>query len=55
MKPLFKDGILSVELHKPEISVLERAKAIGQALVMLHQPEGAELVKAVDAILEAQK
>lgn len=54
MKPLFKDGILSVELHKPEISILERAKAIGEALEAMHQEKGAPLVAAIVAILEGK-
>jgi hypothetical protein len=54
MKPLFTDGKLSVELHKPERAVLERAKAIGEALEAMHQEQGAPLVAACVAILEAK-
>jgi hypothetical protein len=54
MKPLFEDGKLTVELHKPERATLERAKAIGQALEALHQETGAPLVAAIQAILEAK-
>lgn len=52
MKPLFIDGKLTVELHKPERAVLERAKAIGEALEAMHQSEGAPLVAAIRSILE---
>lgn len=52
MKPVFSDGKLSVVLHKPEVSLLERARDIGKALESLHQPTGAMLVAAVDDILK---
>ncbi len=52
MKPVFEDGKLTVELHKPEVAILERARAIGQALEAMHQESGAPLVAACDAILK---
>jgi hypothetical protein len=52
VKPKFSDGVLSVELHKPEVAILERARAIGQALEAMHQESGAPLVAACDAILK---
>lgn len=51
MKPLFIDGKLTVELHKPERSILERAREIGKALAIMHQETGAPLVEAINAIL----
>lgn len=54
MKPHYKDGKLTVELHKPDVSVLERARAIGQALAAMNQETGAGLVAAVDAILKPE-
>lgn len=51
MKPVFEDGILSVELHKPERATLEKARDLGKALEAMHQETGAPLVAAIDAIL----
>ena len=55
MKPLWKDKQLQVELHKPEVSLLEKARELGQALTALHQETGAPLVAAIDAILTGEK
>ena len=55
MKPIWKDGKLSVELHIPDRRDLEKARAIGQALGAMNQPEGAALVQAVDAILDPEE
>ena len=52
MKPVFSDGKLSVELHKPEISILEKARDLGSALEAMHQECGAPLVAACDAVLK---
>ena len=52
MKPIWKDGKLGVELHKPEVSVLERCREIGQQLAAMHQAAGAPLVAAINAVLE---
>ena len=32
MKPVFKNGALSVDLHKPEVALLEKARELGEAL-----------------------
>ena len=55
MKPVFKDGKLTVELHKPEIQALQKARTIGQSLQILNQDSGLPLVEAIDAILEPEK
>jgi hypothetical protein len=41
-----------VELHKPDVAALEKARDIGRALEALHQASGAPLVAAINAILE---
>lgn len=51
MKPIWKDGKLAVELHKPEVIVLYKARDIGRSLEALHQETGAALVAAINAIL----
>lgn len=51
MKPVFEGGKLTVELHKPERTLLARAREIGEALTALHQETGAPLVDAIDKIL----
>ena len=51
MKPIWKNGKLTVELHKPDVAVLENAKAIGEALAAMQQEFGEPLADAVDAIL----
>jgi hypothetical protein len=53
MKPLWKDGKFSVELHKPDVKELEKARGIGEALLQMNQLVGQPLVDAVDAILAA--
>jgi len=40
-----------VQLHKPDIALLEKAGALGQMLIELRQEEGQPLVDAVNAIL----
>ena len=52
MKPTLIDDELVIELHKPDVAVLERARKIGKTLVKLHQPEGEELVVVLDLVLE---
>ena len=51
MKPVWKSGKLTVELHKPDVAVLEKALAIGQALWAMNQASGTLLVEAIVAIL----
>lgn len=51
MKPIWKDGKLTVELHKPDEDVLRKALTIGEALDAMNQATGAPLVAAVNAIL----
>lgn len=51
MKPIWKDNELRVELHKPEIAVLKKAREIGQALQAMHQSQGETMVTAINAIL----
>lgn len=50
MKPIWKDGKLSVELHRPDEQVLCKALAIGKALVAMNQETGQPLVDAINAI-----
>lgn len=52
MKPIWKNKQLTVELHKPERAILEKARDLGEQLLALHQPDGAPLVDAIDAILQ---
>lgn len=54
MKPLWKDGKLVVELHKPDVAILEKARAIGKALTAMNQGTGEPLVEAIDAIVEPE-
>ena len=51
MRPLWKDGKLTVELHKPDVAILAKALAIGAALTAMAQETGPPLVEAVAAIL----
>ena len=51
MKPLWKNGKLVVELHKPELILLRRAKDLGRQLNAMHQETGAPLVDAINVIL----
>ena len=51
MKPIWKNGKLTVELHKPDESILRRARELGEALTAMNQDTGKPLVEAVDAIL----
>ena len=52
MKPIWKNGKLVVELHKPDVAILTKAMTIGAALTAMQQPTGPPLVEAVAAILE---
>ena len=52
MKPIWKNGRLTVELHKPDIKTLEKAREIGRALEAMNQDAGTPLVSALDEILE---
>ena len=40
-----------MELHKPEVALLEKARDLGEALTALHQPTGTDLVDAINVIL----
>ena len=51
MKPVLREGKLSVELHKPDIAVLEKALDIGHMLESLHRKNGTQLIAAIDAVL----
>lgn len=51
MRPIWNNGKLTVELHKPDQVVLQKARAIGEALAAMSQPNGQALVEAVDAVL----
>lgn len=51
MKPIWKDGKLTVELHKPEVVTLQKARELGNTMTAMHQEAGAALVAAIDAIL----
>ena len=55
MKPLWKNGSLLVELHKPEIALLEKARELGKALSALHQPTGEPLIAAINKILNEEE
>ena len=52
MKPHFRNGKLTVELHKPDEAVLRRARELGEAFTAMNQDTGKPLIEAVDAILE---
>lgn len=51
MKPVWKDGALKVELHKPDRAILDKARDIGNTMTAMHQEAGKALVAAIDAIL----
>jgi hypothetical protein len=51
MKPVLINGKLSVELNTLERRTLEKARVVGVLLDQLHQPDGAALVAAVNAVL----
>ena len=51
MKPIWRNGKLTVELHKPDEAILRKAEAIGEALVAMNQDTGEALVSAIQAIL----
>lgn len=51
MKPVWKNGEFTVELHKPELAMLERCRDLGQCLIKMHQESGCGLVKAIDKVL----
>jgi len=50
MKPVWKNDHLTVVLHKPELSILAKARKIGQALHAMAQETGQPLMDAIDAI-----
>jgi hypothetical protein len=52
MKPHFRNGKLTVQLHRPDEAVLRRARELGEAFSAMNQDTGKPLVDAVDAILE---
>lgn len=54
MRPVLTDGKLTVELAVRERETLSKARELGVLLDSLHQPTGAALVAAVDAILVAK-
>jgi len=51
MKPIWRNGTLTVELHKPDEQALRKALAIGEALTAMNQDTGEALVSAIQAIL----
>ena len=51
MTPVWKDGVFRVELHKPDISALHKARDIGAALIQMAQTKGSALVQAIDEVL----
>ena len=55
MKPVFKNGTLTVELHQPERQLLVKARKLGEALNAMHQETGAALVDACNMILLGEK
>ena len=55
MKPIWKDGTLTVELHKPDTAILEKASDIGEALTAMGQTTGKALTDAVDAVLNTEE
>jgi hypothetical protein len=55
MKPIWKDGKLTVELHKPDEAILAKARNIGEALTAMNQPNGQTLVDAIDAIVPGEE
>ena len=54
MKPIWKDGKLTVELHKPDVKVLEAAWDIAQALTAMGQDTGVPLSVALADILQPE-
>jgi hypothetical protein len=51
MKPVLINGKLSVELNKPEVGTLTKAREIGLMLTELHQPTGSAIVDAINRTL----
>ena len=51
MRPIWRDSRLTVELHKPDETLLRKARELGEALTAMNQDTGKPLVEAVDAIL----
>ena len=51
MRPIWKDGKLTVEFSKPDVLKLTKARDIGSALEAMHQPGAQELIDAIDAVL----
>ncbi len=55
MKPVLKDGVLTVELSVRERETLMKARELGVLLDQLHQATGEPLFKAIDSILLTNK
>ena len=51
MRPIWRENRLTVELHKPDETLLRKARELGEALTAMNQDTGKLLVDAVDAIL----
>ena len=51
MRPIWRENRLTVELHKPDETLLRKARELGEALTAMNQDTGKPLVEAVDAIL----
>ena len=54
MKPIYENGELRVELHKPDRAVLEKAWDIAQGLTAMQQATGPPLVAALADILQPE-
>jgi len=54
MKPILKDGKLTVELHANERKTLEKTWDIAQLLIETNQPTGAPLAAALADILDPE-
>jgi|GEM_PF-6290300 len=54
MRSVWKDGKLTLELHRADKTILQKAHAIGLVLAAMHQEAGQSLVDAVNAILKAE-
>ena len=53
MKPILKDGKLVVELHKPDVALLKRARELGLLLSLVDEGIGGPLVETINATLDA--
>ncbi len=54
MKAEYKDETLTLQLLRPEITRLEKAREIGIGLMMMGQATGQPLVEAIDVILKRE-